>query len=582
MKRLSKAETPSGKALAKGIFLLGFMASGKTSVGRVLARGLGRDFIDTDALVAAVVRRSVARFLKADGEEAFRRIEQKAVAAAARRAARTGAVVSVGGGAVTRSANIRVMRRSGTVVFLDAPLPVLRRRAGKDGGSAKRPLMDQAGRIFERRLPLYRKAAHLSVAADAGSPEKVADAVALLLGPRLRPVHPAASPAAPLQRVTVRTPGSSYPVLIGNSWLGRLPRLLRPLVERSARRRCVLVADERLADPFRGFPGSVTGGAAKKLATAFREDGWDILFRSLPAGEKAKSFKSLLSLYDFFLANDVERRTPVVAFGGGSVGDAAGFAAATFQRGLPLVHVPTTLLAQADSSVGGKTGVNLPLAKNAVGAFHQPILVASDTSLLESLPERDLLSGLAEIVKMALVFDRSFARGLRDRWPGILARDPASLSWALRRSVELKARVVSADERDLKGRRELLNFGHTAGHGLEAAAGYGRFRHGEAVAWGMALAVSLSERRGWLKQAGDRDLARNLLARLSPPPWPCDLDWKRFAASVGRDKKRRGSRSVFVLLKDIGEPVRVTGVGLRELASAVAELMRPGKKEGAW
>ncbi|MBI5624760.1 MAG: 3-dehydroquinate synthase [Elusimicrobia bacterium] len=539
------------------VFLLGFMASGKTSVGKALAKGLARTFLDTDSMVEAAASKPVRRIIEEDGEEAFRSLESRAVARACRQARHCGAVVALGGGAVLRSSNVRAVRAAGTVVFLDAPFSVLAARAADHGRT--RPLWAKAEELFKARRTLYRRAAHATVAAGQGTPAQVADRVSLSLGP-------VQGRQAKETVVRVRTPGGSYPVVIGRGALGRLPGLLKDLVP-GAPKACVVVADAALA---RG-PGA-------RLRACLAAAGWKVLFLPLPAGEGAKSFKTVLGLYDSFLKGGVERRTPVIALGGGSIGDAAGFAAATFMRGLPLVHVPTTLLSQADSSVGGKTGVSLPSAKNAVGAFHQPELVVSDTAFLAGLPDRDLLSGLAEVVKMALVFDRSFARRLSLRWPGLLARDPALLAWAVRRCVELKARVVAKDEQDLKGLRELLNFGHTAGHALEAAAGYDRLSHGEAVTWGMALAVRLSATRGWLKMPGDRALAEGLLSRLSAPPWPRSLDWTRLAAAMSRDKKKRGGKNVFVLLKDMGRPIRVAGLGIRELREALAGLAKDGRR----
>ncbi|MBI4676651.1 MAG: 3-dehydroquinate synthase [Elusimicrobia bacterium] len=564
----SRAEIDRPKGQASGgrntdnIYLLGFMASGKTSVGRALARRLGRRFLDTDDLIERRSRRGIRRIMAEDGEEAFRRIEEAAVAAAAREG---GTVVAVGGGAALRPSNVRVLRKSGTVVFLEAPLSVLARRAAK-AGLRSRPLWDRVGPLFKRRAPLYKKAAHVSVEAGMGTPEEIAGLIASRLGlngPRLRRAALRPPRATPIRRVTVRLMGGSYPVWIGLDWLNSLPAKLKACV---SGKRCVLVTDQRLAS-----------GIGRKVKGALRRGGWEVASTALPSGERAKSFTAIQRLYGFLLASGVERRTPLIAVGGGSVGDAAGFAAATFQRGIPLVHVPTTLLAQVDSSVGGKTAVNHPMAKNAVGAFHQPILVAADVGLARSLPERDYLSGLAEVVKMALVFDRSFARRLLERWKLILSRDPGTLAWAVRRCVELKAKVVAVDERDLGGRRELLNFGHTVGHALEASTRYARFRHGEAVAWGMAAAIRLSRDRDWLRRPGDLGLALALLAGLKTPPWPLDLEWSRFAACLGRDKKVRDAGNVVVLLRNIGEPSRVRDVGFREIRAALAGLSREGR-----
>jgi len=291
---------------------------------------------------------------------------------------------------------------------------------------------------------------------------------------------------------------------------------------------------------------------------------------TLPQGERAKSQSSLNRLYSFLVRAKTERLTPLIALGGGTVGDAAGFAAATFYRGLPLVQVPTTLLAQADSALGGKTAVNLKEGKNLVGAFHQPDLVVSDTDLIKTLPERDFRSGLAEVVKYGLVFDRTFAQGLQRRWAKVIRRDSDTLGWLVRFSTKTKLAVVAADEKDLKGRRELLNFGHTLGHSFETAAGYKSVRHGEAVAFGMRVACEISKGRGWLKR--DADLIDASLSAL-PVVLPASSD-RKLVSLLSRDKKVRGGRPVFVLLKSVGRPARVLDVKEREIMKALKEVRR--------
>ncbi|MFC1679567.1 3-dehydroquinate synthase [Elusimicrobiota bacterium] len=364
-----------------------------------------------------------------------------------------------------------------------------------------------------------------------------------------------------ISRVPVRLGPDPYPVYIGAGILRSLPALLS---RRVSSRRCVIVTDRNLRR-----------GIAARAASALRGAGWKVDVAALPAGERAKSLASLSGLYRFLLRGRAERMTPIIAVGGGTVGDAAGFAAATYYRGVPLVHVPTTLLAQVDSAIGGKTAVNHPLAKNAVGAFYQPILVVADLDTLRSLPEREFRSGLAETVKYGLVFDRAFSRKLLTRWDRILERDPRELGGVVRRCVELKAGVVARDERDLSGRRELLNFGHTVGHALEAATGYRSFRHGEAVAWGMRAATLISEGRGWLRPREGRKTVWSLLDRLSGPDWPGRLSRARLLKPLALDKKVREKKNVFVLLKDLARPVRVGDVTRVEIESAVAKLSAP-------
>ena len=267
-------------------------------------------------------------------------------------------------------------------------------------------------------------------------------------------------------------------------------------------------------------------------------------------GERAKDWRTLERVFDALLAARCGRDTVIVALGGGVVGDLAGFAAAVYQRGVPFVQVPTTLLAQVDSSVGGKTAINHPRGKNMVGAFHQPLAVISDTSTLDTLPERELRAGLAEVIKHGLILDRAFTDWLDANLPALLAREPRALAHAVRRSCELKARVVAADERET-GLRAILNFGHTFGHAFESGLGYGQWLHGEAVAAGMVMAAELSVRTGMLARA-DATRVRALLARAGLPVAGPALAPERVVELMQVDKKAAAGRIRFVLLSGIG------------------------------
>ncbi len=355
-----------------------------------------------------------------------------------------------------------------------------------------------------------------------------------------------------MKTIKVETRPDPYLIRVGDGILDRLPGLAAK--EFGKLRRCVVVTDSYLARSL-----------GRRVEASLRGAGWTVDAFSLPRGEAAKSFSSLERLYGFLLRRRVERRTPIFAVGGGTIGDAAGYAAATYYRGVPLVHIPTTLLAQVDSAIGGKTAVNHPLAKNAVGAFYQPRLVVCDTSVLKSLPRRDFLSGLGEVVKYALVFDPAFAKRLRIDWLRILQKESSALEAVVAQCANLKGGVVAADTRDLSGRRELLNFGHTLGHALESASGY-KIRHGEAVAWGMRGAVEISKGRGWLRDSASLD---DLLKLLPKPRIPQGITRRKLLAPLRLDKKAVGGRNVFVLLKAIGRPIRVDDVSPKEIESAL-------------
>lgn len=271
----------------------------------------------------------------------------------------------------------------------------------------------------------------------------------------------------------------------------------------------------------------------------------------LPDGEDQKNWQTLNRVFDALLTCRAERKTTLIALGGGVIGDLTGFAAAVFQRGAPYIQIPTTLLAQVDSSVGGKTAINHPLGKNMIGAFYQPRAVIADTDTLKSLPDRELSAGLAEVIKYGLIGDAAFFEWLEANMENLLARDPAALAHAIEISCRNKADIVARDETE-QGVRALLNFGHTFGHAIESGMGYGEWLHGEAVAAGMAIAARVSERLGLLdRSAVDRTV--RLLARARLPVQGPSLGAERYIELMGHDKKVEDGEIRFVLLKRIGE-----------------------------
>jgi 3-dehydroquinate synthase len=284
----------------------------------------------------------------------------------------------------------------------------------------------------------------------------------------------------------------------------------------------------------------------------------------LPDGEQYKTLDTLSSIFDRVMVENHNRSTTFIAVGGGVVGDITGFAAACYQRGVNFIQVPTTLLAQVDSSVGGKTAVNHPLGKNMIGAFHQPRAVLIDTNTLHTLPARELSAGLAEVLKYGLICDEPFYRWLQEQMPRLLAREEAALAEAIERSCTSKALVVAADERE-GGIRAILNFGHTFGHAIETAQGYGQWLHGEAVATGMLLALELSARRGWIAAGEVEDFRELLLGMHLPVHAPADMTARAFLELMGRDKKVVDGRLRLILLKAIGDARIVDDVSESEL-----------------
>ncbi len=339
-----------------------------------------------------------------------------------------------------------------------------------------------------------------------------------------------------MQRIDLRLGKRGYPILIGPGLLGQA-ELLR---EHAGAAKLLVVTDEVVAPLW--LPRLEQGLAGRPFASCV-----------LPGGESQKTLGNVAAIIDALVAARLNRDGLVLALGGGVIGDIAGFAAASYQRGIAFVQLPTTLLAQVDSAVGGKTGVNHPGGKNLIGAFHQPNAVITDTDTLSTLPDRELRAGFAEIVKAALVADAAFFEWLESNAARVLVRNADALEHAIRRACEIKAAIVAEDERE-EGRRAMLNFGHSFGHAIETGAGYGRVLHGEAVAAGMVLAAELSARLGRLPGA-DALRVRELLSRSGLPVDPPRLGRAKMLELMGMDKKVAGGRLRLILLDAIGKPV---------------------------
>jgi 3-dehydroquinate synthase len=317
--------------------------------------------------------------------------------------------------------------------------------------------------------------------------------------------------------------------------------------------RVLVVSDETVANLY-----------GRTVDAVLRKDGWEPRLLALPAGESTKSPDHLQAIYDAALNWGVDRRTPLIALGGGVIGDLAGFAASTLLRGIPLVHVPTTLLSQVDSSLGGKTGINHPAGKNLVGTFYQPALVLSDLNTLATLSERDWQSGLAEVVKHALVGDNRLFDQLEGDWPRFVGREASVVRDIIIRAAQVKIDIVSRDERE-QGPRALLNFGHTFGHALELATGYGVLTHGEAVAIGMRAALYLSRR---FNPKLDYMRSDMLVRRIPVPPIPTDIALGQLMESMRTDKKADSGRLRVVLIKRIGSGYVTDKIAVADIEAA--------------
>lgn len=363
------------------------------------------------------------------------------------------------------------------------------------------------------------------------------------------------SAAAARNPLRVELGDRAYPIYIARGLISRAD-LLAPVV---AGRSVVIVSNTTVAPLYADtLTASLAQAGARQVVRAI-----------LPDGEQYKDWQHLQLIFDAMLQARCDRKTVVVALGGGVVGDMAGFAAASFMRGVDFIQVPTTLLSQVDSSVGGKTGINHPLGKNMIGAFHQPQLVLADLATLDSLPDRELACGLAEIIKHGAIADDAYLRQTMTDMSAIFARDESALDRAVRRSCEIKADVVGKDERE-SGLRAILNFGHTFGHAIEAGMGYGAWYHGEAVGCGMLMAADLCRRLGRLDEAGAQ-LLRDAVVAARLPVIPPRLGVARYLELMAVDKKASGGAIQYVLLKGLGaaETAKVDDAVVAETLRAV-------------
>jgi 3-dehydroquinate synthase len=353
-----------------------------------------------------------------------------------------------------------------------------------------------------------------------------------------------------VESLSVELDSRSYPIHIGAGLLARAD-LYRPYLAGGS---AAIVTNDVIGPLY--LPALRAGLAGARITEII-----------VPDGEQAKSWQALNSVFDALLKARCGRDTLMVALGGGVIGDLAGFAAAVYQRGIDFVQVPTTLLAQVDSSVGGKTAINHALGKNMIGAFHQPLAVVADIATLDTLPERELRAGLAEVIKHGLALDEGFTGWLESNMEKLLLRDRPALSYAVRRSCELKSAIVSADERE-SGMRALLNFGHTFGHAIEAGAGYGTWLHGEAVAAGMVMAAELSALMGHLNK-NEVSRVRDLIRRGGLPIKGPTLAAERLIELMAGDKKASKGRTRFVLLESIGRAALHADVDERLVRQAI-------------
>ena len=513
----------TGLEKAVGIVLIGFMGTGKTVVGRRLAGALGVPFVDTDTLIEEKTATSIPELFKTRGETGFRAVEKEVIRGLADGERR---VIATGGGAVLDRDNFDVLRSLGSVIHLSAPASTILARTKGDAGV--RPLLagsdplERIRSLQRERAPVYGQADHEVDTSRHTINETVEMVMAWTLGSE--------------HVIRVDLGADSYDIVIGPGCLDRLGPLMRSFD----------LTDRALVVTHPGI-GSLYG---ERTTESLRSAGFEPAVIEVPDGEGQKSLEWAEKLYDAMLSHRMDRRSPVIALGGGVIGDLAGFASATFLRGVPFIQAPTSLLAQVDASVGGKVAVDHRRGKNLIGAFYQPLLVLASLDTLDSLPDRELHAGMAEVIKYGVIADAGLFAYIEGRLDEILGRDSGVLAHLVARSCEIKADVVAGDERE-QGRRAILNFGHTMGHAIETQTG---MLHGEAVSIGMVYAARVAERMGMVDGGSVRRLI-DLVRRIGLPQRCDGLDVSGTIETMKLDKKSVGGRLRFILPSRIGEVV---------------------------
>jgi 3-dehydroquinate synthase len=540
------------EATDNNIILIGFSGSGKSIVAQGVARRLGWQAIDTDDEIVKLTGKPISDIFAQQGEERFRELESQVLQQAC---ARSKAVIAMGGGAILNAGNRELMSRSGVVVCLEAKPRTIHQRllqnTGGSNGTQVRPLLASANPMqrieqLKSSRQSYYAMADWTVHTDELSLEQVSDEVG-------RAWRYLTQPACQVVTAT-----QQYPVCVGRGWLKRLGREMR----RAGLSGSAYIISDETVFPLYG----------QRLSQVLDGAGFTIGSYVVPPGETTKSLDTATAIYDFLAERHAERGDTIVALGGGMVGDLAGFVAATYLRGMPLVQVPTSLVAMVDASIGGKVAVNHPRAKNIIGAFYQPRLVLADIDALASLPYRELVSGWAEVIKHGLILDAEYFCFLEQSVERLLRLEPETTTVAVARSAAIKAQIVSEDEKE-QGQRTLLNYGHTVGHGLEAAGGYERFLHGEAVAIGMMAAAFISQRLGMIPvELVERQ--EHLLERLGLPTRCTGVDRQAMLAAMKLDKKVQKKETRWVLLKELGQAVVRQDVPHNLVLAALDEVIR--------
>ncbi len=552
------------RKVSSNIALIGFSATGKSIVAKKVAEYMNWNFIDTDDEIVRFSGKAIPEIFEQDGEDKFRQLERQAL----RQACQKGnVVIATGGGAILDPRNQELLLKTSTVVCLEARAETIYQRLLQDtlysSNPVVRPLLagdnplERIGQLKAFRQPYYAMA-EWTVHTDNLTLEEVSQEV--IKGWRYANRHrkDEAQSAKANLACEVKTATGPYPVFVG--W-GLLDKLEEKMKQAGLSGVANVISDETVF--------SVYGTRVRR---ALESGGFIVNYCLVPPGEATKNIDQAVEIYDFLIEHRAERSDVIVALGGGMVGDLAGFVAATYLRGLSWVQVPTSLVGMADASIGGKVAIDHSRGKNLIGAFYQPRLVLADVQTLTTLPQRELTSGWAEIIKHGLILDSVFFEFLEANVENLIRLRPEITSKVIARSASIKAQVVAEDEREV-GKRIILNYGHTIAHGLEAASKYEHFLHGEAVAVGMIGAAKLSHRLGLLSQSAvERQKA--LLERFHLPIDCSGVNLADVLTAMEVDKKVRSKVIQWVLLEDIGKAVVHGDVPAEEVINVLREVIK--------
>ncbi len=505
------------------IVLIGFMGAGKDTVGKLLAEKTGRQFISTDDLVEAAEQQAIADIFHLQGEEYFRAKETMALQALA---GLCNLVIACGGGAVIKDKNRRLMSELGRIVHLDADLPCLFKRTIHD---RKRPLAknrSRFGALYKERTGQYDFGA-CRIDTSRLNPAAVADRIMRKLG------LTAGQKQTLISRLTVKAPSKRYDALIGGNILDKAVKSV------AGSDRIMIISNPLVSSIYR-----------RKLSWLSNRKNLKVFEHDVPDGEKHKNMHHVRQIYDRLLKNGFERSDMIIALGGGVISDLAGFIASTYKRGMKFVVMPTTLLAQVDAGIGGKTGVDMGV-KNSIGTFYQPDLVIVDTAFIQTLSGRQYNNGIAEIIKYGATLDPELFSLLEEKIDRVRQRDPVIMNNIIRRCIAHKARIVEQDEREQAGIRTVLNFGHTIGHALERVSGYS-IDHGAAVAVGMSMEAGFAKKTGAMPALDHRRLITLIANYGLPTGFFNGIKTSDIRAFISQDKKIRNSKLRLPILKRIG------------------------------